>query len=290
MKFLSFKHDGQDSFGGINESGEQPAIVNLSERSSDLSDLRDVIRNDRLNELTELVRSSDADLSLEDVELAPTIPNPEKIICIGVNYANRNAEYKDGSDLPKYPSVFMRNRESLVGHKQDIMNPPESDQLDYEGEIVLVIGKEGRRIPETEAHNYIAGMTIMNEGSVRDYLRHAKFNVTQGKNFERSGSLGPWMVTPDELDPMSQLQVITRVNGEERQNDVTDNLMFPFRFLISYLSTFYRLKPGDIIATGTPNGAGARFDPPKYLREGDVVEVEVPGIGILNNSIRDEVV
>lgn len=288
MKFLSFKHDGQDSFGGINESGEQPAIVNLSELSSDLSDLRDVIRNDRLNELTELVQSSDADLSLDDVELVPTIPNPEKIICIGVNYANRNAEYKDGSDLPKYPSVFMRNRESLVGHKQDIMNPPESDQLDYEGEIVLVIGKEGRRIPETEAHNYIAGMTIMNEGSVRDYLRHAKFNVTQGKNFERSGSLGPWMVTPDELDPMGQLQVITRVNGEERQNDFTDNLMFPFRFLISYLSTFYRLKPGDIIATGTPNGAGARFDPPKYLREGDVVEVEVPGIGILNNSIRDE--
>ena len=288
MKFLSFKHDGQDSFGGINESGEQPAIVNLSELSSDLSDLRDVIRNDRLNELTELVQSSDADLSLDDVELVPTIPNPEKIICIGVNYANRNAEYKDGSDLPKYPSVFMRNRESLVGHKQDIMNPPESDQLDYEGEIVLVIGKEGRRIPETEAHNYIAGMTIMNEGSVRDYLRHAKFNVTQGKNFEKSGSLGPWMVTPDELDPMSQLQVITRVNGEERQNDFTDNLMFPFRFLISYLSTFYRLKPGDIIATGTPNGSGARFDPPKYLREGDVVEVEVPGIGILNNSIRDE--
>mgnify|MGYP003301876099 FL=1 len=288
MKFLSFKHDGQDSFGGINESGEQPAIVNLSKRSSDLSDLRDVIRNDRLNELTELVQSSDADLSLDDVELVPTIPNPEKIICIGVNYANRNAEYKDGSDLPKYPSVFMRNRESLVGHKQDIMNPPESDQLDYEGEIVLVIGKEGRRIPETEAHNYIAGMTIMNEGSVRDYLRHAKFNVTQGKNFERSGSLGPWMVTPDELDPMGQLQVITRVNGEERQNDFTDNLMFPFRFLISYLSTFYRLKPGDIIATGTPNGSGARFDPPKYLREGDVVEVEVPGIGILNNSIRDE--
>ena len=288
MKFLSFKHDGQDSFGGINESGEQPAIVNLSKRSSDLSDLRDVIRNDRLNELIELVQSSDADLSLDDVELVPTIPNPEKIICIGVNYANRNAEYKDGSDLPKYPSVFMRNRESLVGHKQDIMNPPESDQLDYEGEIVLVIGKEGRRIPETEAHNYIAGMTIMNEGSVRDYLRHAKFNVTQGKNFERSGSLGPWMVTPDELDPMGQLQVITRVNGEERQNDFTDNLMFPFRFLISYLSTFYRLKPGDIIATGTPNGAGARFDPPKYLREGDVVEVEVPGIGFLNNSIRDE--
>ena len=129
----------------------------------------------------------------------------------------------------------------------------------------------------------------MNEGSVRDYLRHAKFTVTQGKNFEASGSVGPWMVTTNELNPMGKLQVITRVNREERQNDVTDNLMFPFRFLISYLSSFYRLKPGDLIATGTPNGAGARFDPPKYLRQGDVVEVEVPGLGVLSNSIVDEI-
>jgi 5-carboxymethyl-2-hydroxymuconate isomerase len=129
----------------------------------------------------------------------------------------------------------------------------------------------------------------MNEGSVRDYLRHAKFNVTQGKNFERSGSLGPWMITPDELNPMSELQVMTRVNGEERQNDVTSNLMFDFRYLLSYLSTFYRLRPGDIIATGTPNGAGARFDPPKFLRDGDVVEVEVPGIGVLSNTVATEV-
>ena len=130
----------------------------------------------------------------------------------------------------------------------------------------------------------------MNEGSVRDYLRHAKFNVTQGKNFEGSGSIGPWMVTADEVNPMGKLQVVTRVNGEERQNDVTDNLMFPFRFLISYLSSFYRLKPGDLIATGTPNGAGARFDPPKYLRDGDVVKVEVPGVGILSNPIINELI
>ena len=128
-------------------------------------------------------------------------------------------------------------------------------------------------------------MTIMNEGSLRDFLRHAKFNVTQGKNFEGSGALGPWLVSSDELDPFGELQVITRVNGEERQNDVTSNLMFPFRYLVSYLSTFYRLRPGDIIATGTPNGAGARFDPPKYLKPQDVVEVEVPGIGVLSNSV-----
>lgn len=284
MKFLSFNHSGQTYFGGMNNRG----IVNLTKRTKGIADLRDAIRKDQLNHLANLVNSSDSDHSLDEVQFIPTIPNPEKIICIGVNYANRNAEYKDGSELPKYPSVFMRHRESLVGHQQYIMNPPESDQLDYEGEIVLIIGKGGRRIKEANAHLHVAGMTIMNEGSVRDYLRHAKFNVTQGKNFEASGSIGPWMVSTEEVDPMGKLQVVTRVNDEERQNDSTDNLMFPFRFLISYLSTFYRLKPGDIIATGTPNGAGARFNPPKYLRQGDIVEVEVPGIGTLRNTIVDE--
>ena len=247
------------------------------------------MRGDKLAELTDEAASAEADCGLGDIGFLPTIPNPEKIICIGVNYANRNEEYKDGTEPPKYPSVFMRTRESLVGHEQDIMDPPESEQLDYEGEIVIVIGKAGRRIPQDEAHEYIAGLTIMNEGSVRDYLRHAKFNVTQGKNFAKSGALGPWMVTTDELDPMGELRVTTRVNGEQRQNDTTDSLMFPFRYLISYLSTFYHLKPGDIIATGTPNGAGARFDPPKYLKDGDVVEVEVSDIGILRNTVVTEV-
>lgn len=286
MKFVSFERDGRASFGAVVDSG----VVDLGARHGGLPDLRSAIRADRLNELIAEAGAAEADYALDDIEFLPTIPNPEKIICIGVNYANRNAEYKDGSEPPRYPSVFMRTRETLVGHGQDILDPPESDQLDYEGEIVIVIGKEGRRIPEDQAHEYVAGLTIMNEGSIRDYLRHAKFNVTQGKNFARSGSLGPWMVTPDELDPMGELQVITTVNGEERQNDTTDNLMFPFRYLISYLSTFYHLKPGDIVATGTPNGAGARFDPPKYLRDGDVVEVTVPGIGTLSNRVATEVV
>jgi 2-keto-4-pentenoate hydratase/2-oxohepta-3-ene-1,7-dioic acid hydratase in catechol pathway len=284
MKFISFRKDGQASFGAVTDGG----VVDLGARHGALRDLRDAIRADRLDELIAEANSTDADCSLDDVELLPTIPNPEKIICIGVNYANRNEEYKDGSEPPKYPSVFMRSRESLVGHEQDLLDPPESDQLDYEGEIVIVIGKEGRRIAEKDAHEYIAGLTIMNEGSLRDWLRHAKFNVTQGKNFANSGSLGPWMVTTDELDPMSELQIITTVNGEERQNDTTANIIFPFRYLISYLSTFYHLKPGDIIATGTPNGAGARFDPPKYLKDGDVVTVEVPGIGTLYNEVAAE--
>lgn len=284
MKFISFEKDGHASFGAVNDKG----VVNLGARHPELSDLRDAIRTDRLPELATEAAGVEADCALSDISFLPTVPNPEKVICIGVNYANRNAEYKDGSTAPKYPSVFMRTRESLVGHEQAMLDPPESDQLDYEGEIVIVVGKEGRRIPEDNAHEHVAGLTIMNEGSLRDFLRHAKFNVTQGKNFENSGGLGPWLVTPDELDPFGELRVITRVNGEERQNDVTSNLMFPFRYLISYLSTFYRLKPGDVIATGTPNGAGARFDPPKYLKDGDVCEVEVPGIGVLRNPVKAE--
>jgi len=284
MKFLTYAHQGNTSFGAIVNDG----IVDLGKRHPELADLRAAIQADQLTSLAAEATSAAADASLADITYLPTIPNPEKIICIGVNYANRNAEYKDGSEPPKYPSIFMRARDSLTGHEQPLMDPPESEQLDYEGEIVIVVSKTGRRIAEEAAHEYIAGLTIMNEGSVRDWLRHSKFNVTQGKNFERSGSLGPWLVTPDELDPMSEHRITTRVNGEVRQNDTTESIIFPFRYLISYLSKFYRLQPGDVIATGTPNGAGARFDPPKYLKGGDVVEVEVPGIGTLSNRVETE--
>ena len=286
MRFLSFERKGLASYGAVRDSG----VIDLGARHPEFADLRAVIRGGRLGELAKEAAQAAADFPLTEVGYLPPITNPEKIICIGVNYADRNAEYKDGTEPPKYPSVFMRTRESLTGHEQPLMDPPESDQLDYEGEIAIVIGKAGRRIPAAEAHLHVAGLTIVNEGSVRDWLRHAKFNVTQGKNFERSGSAGPWLVTTDELDPMGELQVTTRVNGELRQHDTTANLMFPFRYLISYLSTFYRLQPGDVIATGTPNGAGARFDPPKYLKAGDIVEVEVPGIGVLRNRVETETV
>jgi len=284
MKFLSFIHDGRNGFGAVIGSG----VVDLSIRHKELADLRAAIRAGRLDELASEAAHAAADFGLAAIEYLPTIPNPEKIICIGVNYADRNAEYKDGSEPPRYPGVFMRARESLVGHEQPILKPPESDELDYEGEIVIVIGREGRRIDQTRAVQHIAGLSIMNEGSVRDFMRHARFNVTQGKNFERSGALGPWLVTPDDLDPLAELRLTTRVNGEQRQDDTTSRLMFPFSFLISYLSTFFRLKPGDIIATGTPRGAGARYNPPRYLGAGDVVEVEVRGIGVLRNRVMAE--
>jgi 5-carboxymethyl-2-hydroxymuconate isomerase len=182
----------------------------------------------------------------------------------------------------------MRVPDSFVGHDQPILRPPESPQLDYEGEIGIIIGKAGRRIPQESVEQHIAGLTVINEGTIRDWLRHAKFNVTQGKNFYHSGAIGPWMVTADEIASYDDLTVETRVNGELRQSDTTANLMFPFRYLVSYLSTFFMLKPGDVIATGTPLGAGARFEPPKYLKPGDVVQVDVPAVGHLRNEVVDE--
>ncbi|MGX1048121.1 2-keto-4-pentenoate hydratase/2-oxohepta-3-ene-1,7-dioic acid hydratase in catechol pathway [Bradyrhizobium diazoefficiens] len=226
--------------------------------------------------------------ALGEITWLPPVPAPEKIICIGVNYPDRNAEYKDGQDAPKYPSMFMRSPRSFVGHDTPLVRPRASAQLDYEGEIVLVIGKAGRHIPESTALDHIAGLTLCNEGSVRDWLRHAKFNVTQGKNFDSSGSLGPWLVPYMRESQIADIRLTTHVNGELRQDDRTSRLMFPFRYLISYISTFATLVPGDIIVTGTPTGAGARFDPPRYLKPGDVIEIEAEGIGRLRNGVVDE--
>jgi 2-keto-4-pentenoate hydratase/2-oxohepta-3-ene-1,7-dioic acid hydratase in catechol pathway len=230
-----------------------------------------------------------ARLSPDDVQLLTPLTAPEKIWCIGVNYKDRNEEYRDHSELPRYPSLFVRNVRSFVGHGAPLIRPRVSEQLDYEGELVLVIGKAGRHIPRERAFEHIVGMTLANEGTVRDWLRHGKFNVTQGKNFDASGSIGPWIVTADECDPRADHTIRTRVNGELRQDDTTARLMFPFDALIAYLSTFATLQPGDLILTGTPTGAGVRLDPPQWLKPGDVVEIESPRIGTLSNPVTDEV-
>jgi len=269
MKFVTFLQNGKERLGGLKDS-DGTKLVDITDG---FSDLHQVLKEDRLEEAKAAIAAGEATLALESVTLLPPITTAEKYFCIGVNYANRNAEYKDGSEAPKNPSVFMRSRESFVGHGQYIERPPESHQLDYEGEIVVIIGKEGRRIKRENARDHIAGLCVMNEGTLRDWVRHAKFNVTQGKNFEKSGALGPWMVPLTDDIHLTDLKIQTRVNGELRQDDHTSNMMFPIEFQIEYLSKFARLKAGDIIATGTPNGAGARFDPPKYLVPGDVVEV-----------------
>jgi 2-keto-4-pentenoate hydratase/2-oxohepta-3-ene-1,7-dioic acid hydratase in catechol pathway len=282
MRLLSYTVSGEPCYGaGIDDS-----IVDLTRRlGQKFPDLRNLIAGDGLAAAREAFAGQKPDYVLDDVVLLPPIPAPEKLWCIGVNYKDRNAEYKDNSELPKYPSLFVRNPSSVVGSGQSIEKPKISEQLDYEGELVIVIGKGGRHIPRERAWEHIFGMTLCNEGSVRDWLHHGKFNVTQGKNFDRSGSIGPWIVTADEVDPRGPHDILTRVNGEVRQQDSTERLMFPFDFLIAYLSTFATLKPGDMIATGTPTGAGARFDPPRWLKPGDVVEVESPRIGILRNAV-----
>lgn len=284
MRLASFRIGSNACFGAVVGDG----IVDLSKRLGKYATLRALIAADGLPEARAAADAAQPDHKLTGVVLLPPVVAPEKIWCIGVNYADRNEEYKDNSERPKYPSLFCRAPASVVGHGQPIERPRISAQLDCEGEIALVIGKAGRHIPRERALEHIFGVTLCNEGSVRDWLRHGKFNVTQGKNFDKSGSVGPWIVTSDEIDLRAPIQLTTRVNGEVRQNDSTERLMFPFDYLINYLSTFATLTPGDVIVTGTPTGAGVRFDPPRWLKPGDVVEVEGSGIGTLRNTVVDE--
>lgn len=283
MRLASYIHNGRRRFGAVTDD----RIVDLTDAVEGVETLLQLIEKGGLADVRDPARVAAGTVSVEDVEFLPPLDRPEKIWCIGVNYGNRNAEYKDNSDLPKYPSLFVRSASSFVGHDVPLERPRESEQLDYEGEIAIVVGKTGRHIRREDAWSHIFGLTICNEGTIRDWLRHGKFNVTQGKNFDRSGSLGPWIVTADELDPSTELRLETRVNGSVRQQDSTGNLMFGFDYLLSYLSTFATLRPGDVIVTGTPTGAGVRMEPPVWLKPGDIVEVEVSGIGVLRNGIVD---
>ncbi len=285
MKLMSFEIAGRRSFGAVAGQG----VVDLGRRlAGQCADLRTLIATGGLKRAADLAAGAAADHGLDAVTFLPPIPVPEKIICVGVNYADRNTEYTN-LDVPKYPNIFLRTPGSLVGHGQPIVRPPESVQLDYEGECAIIVGKAGRRIAAERARDHIAGLTCLNEGTLRDWTRHGTFNVTQGKNFDRSGAIGPWLVTADECPAFDDLRVTTRVNGEVRQNDTTAHLIFSFAQLIAYISSWTALAPGDVIATGTPIGAGARFKPPRWLVPGDTVEVEVSGVGLLSNPIRDEV-
>jgi 2-keto-4-pentenoate hydratase/2-oxohepta-3-ene-1,7-dioic acid hydratase in catechol pathway len=283
MKLASFKADGRPGYGAVVDGG----IIDLGRRLPKYPTLLDVFRAQALAE-AKAAATGVADLRLTDVEMLPPIPAPDKIICVGLNYPDRTAEYKDGREAPKYPNLFCRFPTSLVGTGQPIVRPKVSEKLDYEGEVLLVIGRQGRHVPKESALSMIAGLTLGNEGSVRDWLRHGTLNVTQGKNFDQSGSVGPWIVTSDELDPSRPLRLTTRVNGELRQDDSTERLIWGFAWLINYISTFATLLPGDLIWTGTPTGAGVHRTPPTWLEPGDVVEVEVEEIGVLRNHVVDE--
>jgi 5-carboxymethyl-2-hydroxymuconate isomerase len=215
----------------------------------------------------------------------PPLGTPEKILCIGINYANREQDY-DFADRPKYPSMFYRAPNSLVGHGQKLIRPKISEQLDYEGEIAMVIGRQCKHVPKESARDVIAGVTLCNEGTIRDWIRHGKFNVTQGKNFDATGSIGPWIET--DIDLTKPLHLTVRVNGEVTQDDTTASMIFSFADLIAYITTFMTLKPGDVISTGTPVKKGPKVDPPVWLKPGDTIELECPEIGVLSNSVADE--
>jgi 2-keto-4-pentenoate hydratase/2-oxohepta-3-ene-1,7-dioic acid hydratase in catechol pathway len=285
MKLASYKVRGRDSFGAVVGNGADLGVVDLKTRlAPQFTSVLDLLREGGLDFAREVVRGVRADFPLREVEFLPPVLTPEKILCIGINYANRNADYGD-AEVPKFPSLFYRAPGSLVGHQGKIVRPKESEQLDYEGEIALVIGRVGRRISAEHALEHVAGATLCNEGTVRDWTRHGKFNVTQGKNWDASGGIGPWLVTADEIDLAQPLHLMVKINGEVTQDDTTASMIKSFAELIAYVSTFMTLKPGDIMVTGTPVKLGPRADPPRWLKPGDVVEIEVPQIGVLRNRV-----
>ena len=282
MRFTTFSVDGRFFYGAVTDEG----MIALNDTFPQWPTLRDVIEAGGLGELTKAAEM--APVTHKAFQFEMVMPNARRILCVGVNFPDRNAEYKDGSEQPKYMSLFPRFASGFTGHNRPLIRPPESHQLDYEGEVAIVIGKGGRRISQEAAYDHIAALTICNEGTIRDWVRHAKFNVTQGKNWDKSGAIGPWLVPFTDASQLDDARIITRVNGEVRQDDELRRMMHPIRREIEYISTFMTLEAGDIIVTGTPTGSGARLEPPQYLKPGDIVEVEVNGIGTLRNMIEDE--
>ena len=279
---ISFLHNNAARFGRLDGETVTDLTAGFDGRFASLSDAANA------GALAELYAADGASVALADVTLTAPLPSPGKIICVGVNFPDRNAEYKDGQSAPANPSLFIRFPGSFVGHGDDLRRPPESEQLDYEGEIAIVIGAGGRRIEAANAWDHIAAVTLCNEGTIRDWVRHAKFNVTQGKNFEKSAAMGPGLLAFTGPDMLADIELTTRVNGEIRQQDRTSRMIFSFTDIIAYVSTFTPLKPGDVLVCGTPTGAGARFDPPKWLKPGDIVEISADGLGTLSNGVRDE--
>ena len=283
MRITTYSANGETFYGAVTEAG----MVALSPDFPAWPTLYDAIAADGFDTLIKAAEGKAVTHSEFQYEMV--MPNARRILCVGVNFPDRSAEYKDGSAQPKFMSLFPRFASGFTGHERNLVRPPENHTLDYEGEVAIVIGKAGRRIRQEDAYDHIAALTLCNEGTIRDWVRHAKFNVTQGKNWDRSGAIGPWLVPFTDASQLDDARIVTRVNGEIRQDDTLNRMMFPIRKEIEYISTFMTLQPGDIIVTGTPTGAGARFDPPRYLKPGDTVEIEVEGIGTLRNGVEDEV-
>lgn len=278
MRWLSFERDGALSFGYVTSSGA--GVVDAGARSS-YSTLREAIEADALQSLVSEC-GDEADLSLDGLTYAPTITDPKKILCVGLNYKAHQEETGRGGE--GVPTVFVRFAAAQVAHGQPMIEPRESSTLDWEGEIAMIIGKGGRRISQADALDHVVGFGIYNDGSVREYQRHTS-QFTPGKNFTATGGFGPWMMTLDEIGDVRAMELTTRVNGEVMQNATADLMVHGFEELIEFCSTFIELEPGDVIVTGTPGGVGSARNPPVFMHDGDVVEVEVSPIGKLVNPV-----
>ncbi len=281
MRWLSFVREGQASFGYVTSDGE--GVVDAGARS-DYETLREAIAADALTGLAARL-GDDADLPLDGITYAPTITDPRKILCVGLNYKAHQEETGRGGE--GVPTIFVRFAAAQVAHNQPMITPRESDTLDFEGEIAMIIGKAGRRISQADALDHVAGFGIYNDGSVREYQRHTS-QFTPGKNFAATGGFGPWMMTKDEVGDLSQMEITTRLNGEVMQNAKAELLVHGFAELIEFCSTFVELEPGDVIVTGTPGGVGAARKPPVFMHHGDTIEIEVSPIGTLTNPVVGE--
>ncbi len=278
MKLLSFVVDGKECFGAVSGDG----VVTLNDKTGQ-PDLRAALAAGALDTMRKAAKEQKPDRKLTAVKFLPVIPNPQKILCAGINYRSHAAE--TGRELPKQPSMFIRFADTLTGHDGDMVRPRVSDNFDFEGELACVIGKAGRHIKPERALDHVAGYTCFVDGSVRDFQ---KFSVSSGKNFPGTGPLGPWLVSTDEIPDPGRLTLMTRLNGKEVQHSGTDLLIYSIPQIIAFCSDFTPLAPGDVIATGTPEGVGHSRKPPLWMKPGDTLEVEITGIGILRTHIVDE--
>lgn len=279
MRLASFSHGGRTAFGVVQGDG----IVDLS--SPDAPTLRQALTHWGVEGLRERARSGRTVVPLAGIRWLQPIVDPDKILCIGLNYHEHAKEAN--LPVPERPSLFVRFASSQVGHGDDVVRPRASQSFDYEAELAVVIAREGRHIPEARASDYVLGYSCFAENSIRDWQMHSR-QATPGKNFERSGAFGPWIMTPDESGPVEAMEVIGRLNGETMQRDRAANMIFSIPQAIAYISTFTTLLPGDVIVTGTPAGVGFTRKPPVWLVPGSRFEVEITGVGVLSNGVIDE--
>lgn len=275
MKLASFSYQGQARFGRV----EGDRIRDLSAAKPAITDLRSFLAAPF--DIDPLAGNLPC-YPLTDVSWLPVIPNPEKIICIGLNYESHRQEL--GLEKPAYPMLFARFASSQIGQGDDIVKPRVSEKLDFEGELAVIIGKAGRHITPETAYQYVAGYSCYNDVSVRDWQMHTQ-QYTAGKNFDQTGAFGPWLVTRDALPDLASRQITTRLNGQQVQQARLDDFIFDIPALIAYISTLCTLVPGDVIVTGTPAGVGVARKPRLYMQPGDQIEVEIGGIGVLSNLV-----